>query len=167
MFSSIALNLLVLRCIVLIWSSLCYEFDCFWLILTFGYCEDILCLISLCESSIIFNTLLHLGILCGLCCLRATTWWWRRWGKEATIDWGPPACMSRIIHFLGKEKKNLIDIVSMKVPSAPLSKNVSSAVRRTIGWQGNGRCGLNETVLIEIRTSVGFATVQTPWPCHR
>ena len=102
-----------------------------------------------------------------LVCLRATTWWWRRWGKEATIDWGPPACMSRIIHFLGKEKKNLIDIVSMKVPSAPLSKNVSSAVRRTIGWQGNGRCGLNETVLIEIRTSVGFATVQTPWPCHR
>ena len=88
-------------------------------------------------------------------------------GRKPLLTEDSPVCMSRIIHFQEKEKKNLIDIVSMKVPSAPLSKNVSSAVRRTIGWQGNGRCGLNETVLIEIRTSVGFATVQTPCPCHR
>ena len=115
-------------------------------------------------SPVSFSKLYFLGILCGLCCLRATTWWWRRWGKPLLTE-DPPACMSRIIHFQKKENTNLTDIVSIKVSSALSSKHVCSAVRRTKGWQRNGRCEPNETAFIKIRTSVGFATVQTP--CNR
>ena len=36
-------------------------------------------------------------------------------GRKPLLTEDHPACMSRIIHFQGKEKTNLTDIVSMKV----------------------------------------------------